>query len=128
MDEDDIARIVVDARIIRHRGKIASTINNARRTIALQEAHGSLGAFLWAHEPPASERPETVDGAWLRANPVTPAATRLSKALKQAGFSFVGPTTIYAFMQSMGFVNDHVAGCCVREVCEAERTAFVRPG
>jgi DNA-3-methyladenine glycosylase I len=128
MDEADIDRIVLDARIIRHRGKIASTINNARRTLAVQAVHGSLASFLWVHEPPLSERPETVDWAWLRANPVTPAATRLSKALKQAGFSFVGPTTIYAFMQSMGFVNDHVAGCCVREDCDEARAAFARPG
>ncbi|UIJ71280.1 DNA-3-methyladenine glycosylase I [Aurantimonas sp. HBX-1] len=128
MDEDDVERIVLDARIIRHRGKIASTINNARRTLAIRETHGSLGAFLWAHEPPASERPAAVDWEWLRANPVTPAATRLSKALKQAGFTFVGPTTVYAFMQSMGFVNDHVEGCCVRAECEAERKAFARPG
>ncbi|MBB4002845.1 3-methyladenine DNA glycosylase Tag [Aurantimonas endophytica] len=95
--------------------------------MAIRKTHGSLGAFLWAHEPPASERPAAVDWEWLRANPVTPAATRLSKALKHAGFTFVGPTTIYAFMQSMGFVNDHVEGCCVRDECAAERAAFVRP-
>ncbi|MEX6504741.1 DNA-3-methyladenine glycosylase I [Jiella sp. M17.18] len=128
MGEADVDRIVGDARIIRHRGKIVSTINNARRTQAVREAHGSLAAFLWAHEPPGAERPDPVTAEFLRANPVSPASTRLSKALKTAGFTFVGPTTVYAFMQSMGFVNDHIDGCCVRAACEAERAAFVRPG
>lgn len=127
MDETDIERLVLDARIIRHRGKIVSAINNARRARDIRVEHGSLAAFLWAHEPGSDERPEVLTGAWLAANPVTPASTRLSKALKKAGFSFVGPTTIYAFMQAMGFVNDHVEGCCVRVACEAERAAFARP-
>ncbi|MCB8838721.1 DNA-3-methyladenine glycosylase I [Aurantimonas sp. VKM B-3413] len=127
MGEADIERIVQDPRIVRHRGKIVSAVNNARRAAVVRADHGSLAAFLWAHEPPAKERPETVSAEFVRANPVSPASTRLSKALKTAGFTFVGPTTVYAFMQSMGFVNDHLEGCCVREACEAERRAFVRP-
>ncbi|HEY9055729.1 MAG TPA: DNA-3-methyladenine glycosylase I, partial [Aurantimonas sp.] len=115
MDETDIERLVLDARIIRHRGKIVSAINNARRARAIRAEQGSLAAFLWAHEPGSDERPPALTGPWLAANPVTPASTRLSKALKKAGFSFVGPTTVYAFMQAMGFVNDHVEGCCVRD-------------
>ena len=128
MDEADVERIVLDARIIRHRGKIVSAINNARRADALRAEHGSLARFLWRHAPDADERPATVTAEWLRANPVTPASTRLSKALKKAGFTFVGPTTVYAFMQSLGFVNDHIDGCCMRDDCETARDAFTPPG
>ena len=127
MSEADVERLVQDPRIIRHRGKIASAIDNARRAQTLCKTHGSLAAFLWAHEPPPSERPPTLTAVWMRENPVTPASTRLSKALKGAGFGFVGPTTIYAFLQSMGFVNDHIEGCCIRDECEADRAAFARP-
>ncbi len=127
MTEADIERLVQDPRIIRHRGKIASTINNAKRTQVIRKTHSSLAAFLWAHEPPSAERPDAVTAAYIRDNPVTPASTRLSKALKAKGFSFVGPTTVYAFLQSMGFVDDHIEGCCVRAACEAERKAFTRP-
>jgi len=128
MGEADVERIIVDPAIIRHRGKIASTINNARRALALREETGaSLAAFLWGFEPPPEERPELMSAEWLRANPVTPASTRLSKALRARGFSFVGPTTMYAFLQSMGFVNDHMEGCCVRGECDAARARFVRP-
>ena len=116
-----------DPRIVRHRGKIVSAINNARRAQDIRKTHGSLAAFLWSHEPPPEERPETLTAAWMRENPVTPASTRLSKALKTAGFSFVGPTTVYAFLQSMGFVNDHIEGCCVRESCDVDRSAFEPP-
>ncbi|MEF2073365.1 DNA-3-methyladenine glycosylase I [Consotaella aegiceratis] len=128
MDEADIERILQDARIVRHRGKIASTINNARRAQAVRAEHGSLAAFLWSFEPPAEERPKHVTTEWMRANTVTPASTRLSKALKKRGFTFVGPTTIHAFMQAMGLVDDHLEGCICRADCEAERAAFKRPG
>lgn len=128
MSASDIERLLQDARIVRHRGKITSTINNAKRAQEIQRDHGSLARFLWEYEPSVGERPRTVDGAWLAAHPVTPASARLSKALRKAGFSFVGPTTIYAFMQSMGFVNDHIEGCCVRSACDAARASFVRPG
>ena len=127
MGDADIERLVKDERIIRHRGKIASAIHNARRAQELRRQHGSLAAFLWAYEPPPAERPQTLTAAWMREHPVTPASTRLSKALKKAGFGFVGPTTVYAFLQSMGFVNDHIEGCCIRAACEADRAAFQRP-
>ncbi|MCQ8780814.1 DNA-3-methyladenine glycosylase I [Mangrovibrevibacter kandeliae] len=126
-DAVDVERALADARIIRHRGKIEAVINNARRTIALQQEVGSLAGYLWSFEPPAEERPDRLTAEWLRANPVTPASTRLSKALRKRGFAFVGPTTVYAFMQSMGFVNDHVEGCACRAACEAERGLFQRP-
>ena len=127
MNDDDVERLVTDPRIIRHRGKIVSAIDNAKATRVIQATHGSLAAFLWAHEPSPAERPHTVTATYIRENPVSPASARLSKALKTAGFSFVGPTTVYAFLQSMGFVNDHVEGCCIRAACDAERKAFRRP-
>lgn len=124
-----IDRIAADARIIRHRGKVSATVNNARATLRLRDETGtSLAAFLWSFEPKADERPKEMDVHWIRANPVTPASTALSKALRKRGFNFVGPTTMYAFMQSMGFVNDHLPGCHVRAECEAERQSFKRPG
>ncbi|MCI5078500.1 DNA-3-methyladenine glycosylase I [Oricola sp.] len=123
----DVERLVQDAGIIRHRGKIESTINNAKRALELRDAHGSLAAYFWAHEPPASERPATLDWATLRAMPKTATSTAISKDLKKRGWSFVGPTTVYAFMQAMGLVNDHVEGCCCRPEVEAARDAFTRP-
>ncbi|MEN3793949.1 DNA-3-methyladenine glycosylase I [Fulvimarina sp. MAC3] len=127
MGEADIERLLGDARIIRHRGKISAAISNARAARALIDGEGSLAAFLWSFEPSANERPETVTIDWIRENPVTPASTRLSKELRKRGFRFVGPTTCYAFMQSMGFVNDHMPGCHARPACEADRTNFERP-
>ncbi|WP_185984880.1 DNA-3-methyladenine glycosylase I [Aureimonas mangrovi] len=126
--EPDIERIVQDARIIRHRGKIASAIRNARAVRELEQKEGrSLAAFLWSFEPGEDERPRRVTRDWIVANTVTPASTRLSKALKKHGFGFVGPTTCHAFMEAMGMVNDHMDGCACRAPCEAERQAFVRP-
>ncbi|SDN70917.1 DNA-3-methyladenine glycosylase I [Aureimonas jatrophae] len=128
MGEADVASLLQDAGLIRHRGKIEAAISNARAVLALREDTGrSLAAFLWSFEPPASERPDRVDAEYLRRNPETPASRRLSKALRGRGLRFVGPTTAYAFLQSMGFVNDHVEGCCVREACEHERAVFQRP-
>nr|WP_165690813.1 DNA-3-methyladenine glycosylase I [Consotaella salsifontis] len=127
MGEDDIERIVKDARIVRHRGKIASAINNAKRAQEVRAEFGSLAAFLWSFEPTAEERPERMSLEWARANTTSPSSVRLSKALRKRGFTFVGPTTIYAFMQAMGFVNDHFEGCRCRQACEAERAGFVRP-
>ena len=126
-DDEDIARCVTDAGIIRHRGKIVSTINNAARAIEMRDEFGSLSKFFWSFEPAEDERPEVMDLDTLRANPITPASTRLSKALKKRGWSFVGPTTVYAFMQAMGLVNDHVEGCFCRSEVEAIRKALVRP-
>lgn len=128
MGEADVDRLVKDPGIVRHRGKIVSAINNARRAAAIQESHGSLAAFLWSFEPEKSERPDEVDIAFIRATPSSAASIRLSKALKKHGFTFVGATTVYAFMQSMGFVNDHLERCSVRLECEAARMLFKRPG
>ncbi|MCB0588523.1 MAG: DNA-3-methyladenine glycosylase I, partial [Phaeodactylibacter sp.] len=99
----------------------------ARRAVELAEAYGSLSAYFWQFEPPASERPENMDYASLLQMSKTPTSVRLSKDLKKRGWSFVGPTTAYAFMQAMGLVNDHLEGCAFREVVEKKRRAFIRP-
>jgi DNA-3-methyladenine glycosylase I len=122
--DTDVQRLLQDAGIVRHRGKIESTLNNARQALRLRDEFGSLSAFFWRHEPPASERPEHMDRASLLALGKTPTSTALSKDLKRRGWSFVGPTTMYAFMQAMGLVNDHIEGCCVRAEAEAERKAM----
>ena len=119
----DVERLLQDAGIVRHRGKIESTLNNARRALALRDEFGSLSHYFWRHEPPPSERPKRVDRASLRSLSQTPTSTALSKELKRRGWSFVGPTTVYAFMQAMGLVNDHLEGCHVRAVALAERSA-----
>ncbi|MGV1858590.1 DNA-3-methyladenine glycosylase I [Rhizobium rhizogenes] len=123
----DIERCLVDAGIIRHRGKIVSTINNARRAIELRAEFGSLARYFWGFEPTAEERPVLVDYATIAANPTTPVSVRISKDLKKRGWTFVGPTTVYAFMQAMGLVNDHIEGCYCRKEVEAMRSALVRP-
>ena len=123
----DVERLLANAGIIRHRGKIVSTINNARRARALADEAGSLAAWFWKFEPTPQERPAVIDLAHLRANPTTAVSTRISKELKKRGWSFVGPTTVYAFMQAMGMVNDHLEGCVCRQKVEAEREAFRRP-
>lgn len=126
-DDEDIARCVADAGIIRHRGKIVSTINNARRAVALRDEFGSLAKFFWSYEPQAHERPLVMDHETLRANPTTPVSTRLSKDLKKRGWTFVGPTTVYAFMQAMGMVNDHLDGCFCQPENDRLKAAFKRP-
>ena len=120
----DIERLLDDAGIVRHRGKIASAVNNARRAAELIEEFGSLGAYIWGWEPAAAADPPTGKDS-LPAT--TPESTALAKDLKRRGWTFVGPTTVYAFMQSMGLVNDHIEGCCARAACESERAALVRP-
>ncbi|MGN6549194.1 MAG: DNA-3-methyladenine glycosylase I [Pararhizobium sp.] len=125
--EADIARLLADPGIVRHRGKIVSTINNAARAMEMRAEFGSLAAYFWSHEPGQKERPAVVDHAHLVANPTTEVSKRISKDLKKRGWTFVGPTTLYAFMQAMGLVNDHLEGCFRREEVEAERTAFRRP-
>ncbi|MEL6186425.1 MAG: DNA-3-methyladenine glycosylase I [Myxococcota bacterium] len=124
---EEVELLLGDAGIIRHRQKIESVINNARRARKMAEAHGSLGSWFWQWEPPDAERPKRFDKATLHALGKTPSSERMSKALKKLGWSFVGPTTAYAFMQAMGLVNDHLDGCHVREAVEAERQAFTRP-
>jgi len=125
--EADVQRLLLDAGIVRHRGKIESTINNARRVIELRAEFGSLAAYAWAHEPAHESRPPRITLAALRAVTTSPASIAMSKDLKKRGWSFVGPTTVYAFMQAMGFVNDHIEGCHVREAAVATRHALVVP-
>ena len=123
----DVARLLKDAGIVRHRGKIESTVNNARRARELAEEKGSLAAYFWSFEPGAADRPRRLTWPVLRTMAKTPASIALSRDLKKRGFSFVGPTTAYAFMQAMGLVNDHVEGCAVRERAERARARFRRP-
>ena len=123
----DVSRLLDNAGIVRHRGKIESTINNARRALELADEFGSLAAYAWSWEPPPSERPPLVSWAAVKAMPTTPTSTALSKDLKRRGWSFVGPTTIYAFMQAMGLVNDHLDGCFARTLVERARRAMPRP-
>jgi DNA-3-methyladenine glycosylase I len=123
----DVQRLLKDAGIIRHRGKIESTINNARRALELIDEHGSLAAYFWSWEPPASARPKRLTRAQLIKMSTTPQSVALSKDLKKRGWTFVGPTTCYAFMQAMGLVNDHVEGCEVRIEIEQLRSRFTRP-
>ncbi len=123
----DVKRLLADVGIVRHRGKIQSTINNAGRALEIRKEFGSLARFFWSYEPPTAERPRTIDWATLKTLGQTEASQRLSKDLKKRGFSFVGPTTAYAFMQAMGLVNDHVEGCDFRVEVEAEGARFKRP-
>ncbi len=125
--DGDIARLLQDASIVRHRGKIVSTINNARRAIALRDECGSLAAYFWRWEPDPASRPAHMTRDVLRTLSTSPESVALSKDLKKRGWSFVGPTTVYAFMQAMGLVNDHVEGCATRARALAARQAFQPP-
>jgi len=107
----DLARLLGDAGIVRHRGKIESTVNNARRALEAASEFGSLAAYFWRFEPDPGSRPERVTWRALSRLSETPASRDLSKDLKRRGWTFVGPTTVYAFMQATGLVDDHVAGC-----------------
>ena len=117
----DVTRMLKDASIIRHRGKIESTINNAKRALEIVDEFGSLSSYAWTFVPPAVERPKAMTIAALRAMPSTPTSVRLSKDLKKRGWTYVGPTTMYAFMQAMGLVNDHLEGCMIRPLAERAR-------
>jgi DNA-3-methyladenine glycosylase I len=119
--ERDIRRLLQDEGIVRHRGKIKAVINNARRTKELVEREGSLAAFIWRYEPDPQQlaSPQTIS--------TSRESEALSNDLKKQGWQFVGPTTVYAFMQAMGLVNDHVEGCVVRAKADRERQAFKRP-
>jgi DNA-3-methyladenine glycosylase I len=123
--ERDVKRLLADAGIVRHRGKIEAVINNAQRVLELVEAEGSLARYIWRFEP--EPRSGKLDRARLAQLAVIPESTALAKDLKRRGWSFVGPTTMYAFMQSMGLVNDHLEGCQVRRSVDAARTRFERP-
>ena len=122
-----VGRLLKDSGIVRHRGKIESTINNAKRARALQQEFGSLASFVWQFEPSAESRPTTMTRATLMKLSKTEESIALSKELKRRGWSFVGPTTMYAFMQAAGIVNDHLHGCAARQVCVAERRRFRVP-
>jgi DNA-3-methyladenine glycosylase I len=117
-DEDDVDRLLNDAGIVRHQGKIRSTINNASRALEMIDEFGSIAAYMWPHasfgDPP------------IELAPTTPTSTAISKDLKKRGWTFVGPTTVYAFMQAMGLVNDHIEGCWVRERSEQTRRKVYR--
>jgi DNA-3-methyladenine glycosylase I len=123
----DVERLLADAGIVRHRGKIVSAIGNARRALDLTAEAGSLAAFFWRHEPAPTARPPEVTWEVLGTMSTTPASHALSKELKRRGWTFVGPTTVYAFMQAMGLVNDHLETCATRREAEAARARFVRP-
>ena len=118
----DIERLLQDEGIVRHRGKIEAVINNACRAQELVNREGSLAAFVWRYEPDANQlaAPQTVS--------ISAESLALSKELKKRGWKFVGPTTVFAFMQAMGLVNDHVEGCVSRAKIERARKAFKRPG
>ena len=118
-DESDVTRLLGDAGIVRHRGKIEAAIANASATLAVQADRGSLAALMWEHEPTRRGRPVPVRLGDLA--PKTAESVALSKALRRYGFRFIGPTTAYAAMQSLGLVNDHLKGCHVRAACEQER-------
>jgi DNA-3-methyladenine glycosylase I len=119
--ERDVERLLKDAGIVRHRGKIEAVVNNARRAQELVEREGSLAAFVWRYEPDmaALAKPQTAS--------TSAQSIALSKELKKRGWKFVGPTTVYAFMQAMGLINDHVEDCVIRAEVEHARKEFRQP-
>lgn len=119
--DGDVARLLADAGIVRHRGKIEAVINNARRAQELVAEEGSLAAYVWRFEPDSATLPAPQTAS------TSDASIALSKALKKRGWRFVGPTTVHAFLQAMGLINDHVEGCVIRERVEVVRAGFVRP-
>jgi DNA-3-methyladenine glycosylase I len=120
-NEVDVDRLLQDGGIVRHRGKIEAVINNARQAKELVLREGSLAAFIWRYEPDVKQiaKPQTVS--------TSAESLALSKDLKKQGWKFVGPTTVYAFMQAMGLINDHVEGCVIRAEVERARKDFRRP-
>jgi DNA-3-methyladenine glycosylase I len=121
----DVQRLLKDEGIVRHRGKIESTINNAKRALELIDEKGSLAAYFWSWEPPKSSRPARISREAIVST--TEHSIALSKDLKKRGWTFVGPTTCYAFMQAMGLVNDHIHDCYVRAEIERARKKLTRP-
>ena len=124
---DDVDRLLADAGIVRHRGKINAVINNARHCGELRDEFGSLAAYAWSYEPDPSTRPAELDRDALMQLGTSPESVAMSKDLRRRGWSFVGPTTVYSFMEAMGLVNDHLTGCFARPEVEAAREAFARP-
>ncbi len=123
--ESHVTRLLGDAGIVRHRGKIEAAISNARRYADLVDEHGSLAAYVWSYAP--ASRPRKLDLATLTASSTSPESVAMSKDLRKRGWSFVGPTTVYSMMQAAGLVNGHLTGCHVRAVVEAQQRAFARP-
>jgi DNA-3-methyladenine glycosylase I len=122
----DVTRLLGDSGIVRHRGKIESTINNARRALDLRGEYGSLADYFWRWQPEQSARPNTFTKEVLQGMATTPESTALSKDLRRRGWTFVGPTTIYAFMQAMGMVNDHVDDCDIGRAIRVPRRRVAR--
>lgn len=116
-----VERLLSDAGIVRHRGKIESTINNARRCLELVDEFGTLKDYVWSYRPDTRSRPATLDWPTLVKLGASAEAATMSKDLKRRGWSFVGPTTVYSFMEAVGLVNDHVSACDFREAVEAEQ-------
>lgn len=124
---EDVSRLLGDVRIVRHRGKIESTINNAQQAIEIEKEFGSLASYFWSWEPPSESRPKCIDRAVLADMTRSQESIALSKDLKRRGWSYVGPTTIHAFMQAVGIVNDHLTGCAIGSEVELLRQGFQRP-
>jgi DNA-3-methyladenine glycosylase I len=122
--DNDVAALMADTGIVRNRAKIEATINNARRYPELVDEFGSLAAFAWRFEPKVEARPRVLDHAALLQIKFSPEAKAMSNELRRRGWAFVGPTSVYAFMESMGIVNDHLEGCDFRSVVEQERAAI----
>jgi DNA-3-methyladenine glycosylase I len=122
-----VARLLCDPGIVRHRGKIESVLNNARRAREAIDEFGSLAAYVWRFEPGPASRPRRITRGKLLALTESAGSRALSRDLRARGWSFVGPTTMYAFMQSVGLVNDHLEGCAIRPRVEAARARFARP-
>ena len=123
-DDSDIKRLLLNAGIVRHRGKIASAINNAQRAQEMHREFGTLAAYFWRFEPDATSRPAQITHQTLSGMTTSAESISLSKDLRKRGWSFVGPTTMYAFMQAMGLVNDHVVGCDARVQATVARSKF----
>jgi len=123
--ERDVERLLADASIVRHRGKIEAVINNAQRAVELVQSEGSLASFIWRFEPEPRARTDLASPEDLLAH--TEESKALARELKRRGWRFVGPTTVYAFMQAMGLVNDHIDGCAAHAEVERARARFKRP-
>lgn len=123
----DVERLLKNAGIVRHRGKIESTINNAKRARELADEFGSLAAYFWSHEPNGEGGPKRLTREALATISTSAESIALSKDLKKRGWAFVGPTTVYAFMQAMGLVNDHAPNCSVRKLAATARARFKSP-
>jgi DNA-3-methyladenine glycosylase I len=126
-DDDDVGRLLADPGIVRHRGKIEAVINNAQRATELAQTEGALAAYVWGFEPQPPRRADRFDRAALAAATTSAESTALAKDLKRRGWRFVGPTTVYAFMQAMGLVNDHLDGCHAKPEVDAARASFTPP-